>query len=96
MADDLRVINGEGEPRDLRALEYDSRLYMVHVDAALQFDTVGDVLPLEFDSLPLALAYSNSNLLETTTVTDGIDTWIQTYSYDGADNLTGITGWVKQ
>jgi len=33
--------------------------------------------------------------LTTDTATDGVGTWVKTYSYTGA-NLTGETKWVKQ
>ncbi|TXT39209.1 MAG: hypothetical protein FD135_2359 [Comamonadaceae bacterium] len=39
--------------------------------------------------------YDETGKLITDTATDGINTWIKTYSYT-AGNLTGETKWVKQ
>ena len=62
---------------------------------AVQLDTAGNPLPASFDTLPRTLAYNVAGDLTSITVTAGASSYVQTFSYTGA-NLTGITGWVKQ
>lgn len=57
-------------------------------------DTLGDFLPDNFQSLPQVLTYDVDGKLETTSRTDGFDTWTQTLAYTG-ENLTSVSGWVK-
>jgi hypothetical protein len=59
------------------------------------YDSVGAVLPADFHSLPQALAYNIDDNVETITVTDGVDTWVKTFTYTGL-NVTGISGWEVQ
>jgi hypothetical protein len=47
------------------------------------------------DSLPHVRTYNGSNQILTDTVTDGTNTWVQTYTYTGS-NLTGLSAWVLQ
>lgn len=61
----------------------------------VQLDSTGNPLPDSFDTLPQALAYNVGGDLTSITVTSGAGSYVQTFSYTGA-NLTGITGWVKQ
>lgn len=42
-----------------------------------------------------AFTYDNSGNLHTDTVTDDADTWVRTYTWDGAAQ-TNDSGWVKQ
>lgn len=56
-------------------------------------DTIGGALPINFNNLPQVLGYTGDNLT-TVAVTDGTNTWTQTYTYTG-DNVTAISGWVK-
>lgn len=47
------------------------------------------------DSLPHVYTYNGSNAILTDTVTDGTNTWVQTYTYTGS-NLTGKSVWALQ
>jgi hypothetical protein len=47
------------------------------------------------DSLPHVITYTTGNLIQTDTVTDGTNTWVQTYTYTGS-NLTAKSAWVLQ
>lgn len=55
-------------------------------------NSVGAALPLNFESLPQTLTYAGG-ILQTIVVTNGVNTWTQTFTYTGAD-LTGISAWV--
>lgn len=59
------------------------------------YDDVGAVLPPNFYDLPQVLAYNGDDNVETITVTDGVDTWVKTFTYTGL-LVTGISGWVEQ
>lgn len=49
---------------------------------------------IDVDSMSHVLGYTAGNLT-TDTVTDGVDTWVQTFTYtDGV--VTAISEWVKQ
>lgn len=54
--------------------------------------STGDHIP---DDLPQTLAYNGDGTLNTISVTDGVSTWVQTYTYT-AGKATGISAWVKQ
>lgn len=41
------------------------------------------------------LTYSGTGKVATIAFTDGTNTWTQTLTYDGSDNLTGISQWVR-
>jgi hypothetical protein len=60
---------------------------------AVGFDSDGDPLPVEFNSLARVNGYTGSDLT-TITVTDGVNTWVKTFTYTGPD-LTGESAWVK-
>jgi YD repeat-containing protein len=47
------------------------------------------------DSWTHALAYDGEGNLSTDTATDGIDTWVQTFTYTDGE-LTAVSAWVKQ
>jgi len=64
------------------------------IEAAGVKDTNGDLIA-NFQGLPQALAYNGDGTLNTITVTDGTDSWIQTLSYTSGV-VTGVSGWVKQ
>lgn len=51
--------------------------------------------PIPIDSLPQVLGYT-SGKLTTITATNGVDSWVQTFTYDGSNNLTNISAWIKQ
>lgn len=57
------------------------------------YDAKGNFLPP--DTLPQVLGYTGSNLT-TITVTDGTNTWVQTMTYNGSNQLTAVSKWVKQ
>lgn len=57
-------------------------------------DTTGEFLPDNFQSLAQTMLYTVENKLESTSRTDGINTWTQTLTYEG-DNLTSVSGWMK-
>lgn len=57
------------------------------------FDTAGDELPTGFGTLPQTLNYAGA-FIDNIIVTDGVDTWTQTFTNDGT-NITAISGWVK-
>lgn len=56
-------------------------------------DTGGNPLPADFDTLPQTLVYA-AHVIQSIAVTNGTNTWTQTYGYTGTD-LTSISGWVK-
>lgn len=58
------------------------------------YDSTGKNL-ISPDSLAHVITYNGSNLILTDTITDGTNTWIQTYTYTGS-NLTGKSAWVLQ
>lgn len=47
------------------------------------------------DSLAQTLAYDEEGNLSTVLATDGVNTWVQTYTYANG-LLTNISAWVKQ
>ncbi|MCX5513412.1 hypothetical protein C3941_23780 [Kaistia algarum] len=63
-------------------------------------DSVGNIFSLE--SCQQAIAYTGTGKVSTITATrpavggDPGGIWVQTFTYDGSDNLTGISLWVKQ
>lgn len=57
-------------------------------------DTNGDAIP-NFSSLPQAMTYDAESNLETVTITDGANSWVQTYDYDSNSLLVSVSGWVK-
>lgn len=60
--------------------------------AIVELDTDGEPVPVYKSQ---AFAYDGSNNVQTITVTDGVDSWVRTFTYtDG--NQTGDSGWVKQ
>lgn len=63
------------------------------VTATVGQNTLNVDLPLNFGTLPQTLTYA-AGILQTIAVTNGVNTWTQTYTYTGAD-LTGISGWVQ-
>lgn len=46
-------------------------------------------------SLPHVYTYTSGGLLETDTCTDGVTTWVKTYTYTGS-NLTEESLWERQ
>lgn len=56
-------------------------------------DSAGDYFSPE--SCISSYAYDSSGNLITETVTDGTNSWVQTYTYTSGQ-LTGISKWVKQ
>jgi len=54
--------------------------------------STGDNIP---NDLPETITYNGDSTINTIAVTDGVSTWVQTFSYtDG--KVTGISAWVKQ
>jgi YD repeat-containing protein len=60
----------------------------------LVFDSTGSQL-ISPSSLAHTYGYDGSNNLITDTITDGVSTWVKTYTYTGS-NLTSESAWVKQ
>ena len=50
--------------------------------------------PVSPDSLPQTLTYTGGNLTSIV-ATDGTYSWTQTLGYDGSNNLTSVSKWVK-
>lgn len=64
---------------------------MAAVDAVL--DSTGQAFaPV---SLAHTYTYTASNQVQTDTCTDGVHTWVKTYSYTGS-NLQTVSAWVRQ
>jgi hypothetical protein len=58
-------------------------------------DSTGQ-FPLDPDSLKHVYTYAGPNgALDTDTCTDGVHTWIKTFTYTGT-SMTGESAWVKQ
>lgn len=61
---------------------------------AVEFDATGkEVYP---DRCSHTFGYDGSGRLSTDTMTDGTDTWVKSYTYNGTGQLTGMSLWVKQ
>lgn len=58
-------------------------------------DSTGAALPTTFDSLGSTFTRNASGSIATESRTDGTNTWTQTYTRDGSDNITAISKWVK-
>jgi len=58
-------------------------------------DSTGTALPTNFDSLGSTFTRNASGSIATEARTDGTNTWTQTYTRDGSDNITTISKWVK-
>ena len=63
------------------------------VDISAGFDSVGNELPVGFDSYTWGATYNADNTIATETRTDGSTTWTRTYTYV-AGNVTAISQWV--
>lgn len=64
------------------------------IPAAIATDSTGT--PINQDAWSHTYAYDASGLIVTDTATDGLNTWVKTYSYNTTAQLTGETMWVKQ
>jgi YD repeat-containing protein len=53
-----------------------------------------DGIPVSPDSLTQTLNYTSGNLTSVV-ATDGTNTWTQTLGYDGSNNLTSVSKWVR-
>jgi len=60
-------------------------------------DTVLDSTgqPFSPDACAHAYGYNASGLIVTDTATDGATSWVKTYTYNAAAQLTGETNWVR-
>lgn len=56
-----------------------------------EFDTGGNPMP---SGMPTAYAYNADGTVDTLTKTNGIDTWVMTFSYISG-RLASDSGWVK-
>lgn len=56
-------------------------------------DTSGNPMPL---GKPVAYVNRADGQPTTATVTDGVDTWVFTWTYDASGFVTAESGWVKQ
>ena len=63
------------------------------VRIAPDHDTDGNPIP---PGLPKTHTKNAAGLIHTSTMTDGTDTWVITFSYDASSFYTGDSGWVKQ
>lgn len=60
-----------------------------------EYDSAGNPLPSTFSDAPVVFGYTGDNMT-TMTVTIGTSTWVNTLTYNGSDQITGISGWVLQ
>lgn len=58
-------------------------------------DSNGDALPSNFNSLASVFTRNGTGSIVTEARSDGTNTWTQTYTRDGSDNISAISKWVK-
>lgn len=64
------------------------------VGATVGYDSLGALLPADFNSRPRSFTYDANGNLQTEVVSKAPNTWTKTYTYTGL-NLTAISAWVK-
>lgn len=92
MADKI-ISSIKGYPQRLKDMGDGTYAEVVFADGAAVLDSTGQAF------VPAACAhtygYDASGLIVTDTATDGATTWVKTYTYNAAAQLTGETKWVR-
>ena len=81
--------------RDLRnvaARDNGDGSFSILVETFTTYDNLG--APINPDAYAQTLSYNGDGTLNTTTFTNGVNTWTQTMSYTSG-KLTGVSGWVR-
>lgn len=77
----------------LKKITWSNFLEAIVAELGVLVDSAGN--PFNPDSHPQTFAYNASGNVSAITATDGVTTWVQTFTY-GADGVATVSNWVVQ